>query len=71
MFAVMSLAFFIIFFFITFEQAPSSLIIVARDYVDRSLSGEGLLVFNIINVLLMLIPLVIISFVLIRLAMVT
>ena len=71
MFAVMSLAFFIIFFFITFEQAPSSLIIVARDYVDRSLSDEGLLVFNIINALLMLIPLLIISFVLIRLAMVT
>ena len=71
MFAVMSLAFFIIFFFITFEQAPSSLIIVARDYVDRSLSGEGLLVFNIINALLMLIPLLIISFVLIRLALVT
>ena len=71
MFAVMSLAFFIIFFFITFEQAPSSLIIVARDYVDRSLSGEGLLVFNIINALLMLIPLLIISFVLIRLAMVS
>ena len=71
MFAVMSLAFFIIFFFITFDQAPSSLIIVARDYVDRSLSGEGLLVFNIINALLMLIPLLIISFVLIRLAMVT
>ena len=71
MFAVMSLAFFIIFFFITFEQAPASLIIVARDYVDRSLSGDGLLVFNIINALLMLIPLVIISFVLIRLAMVT
>ena len=71
MFAVMSLAFFIIFFFITFEQAPSSLIIVARDYVDRSLSGEGLLVFNIINALLILIPLLIISFVLIRLAMVT
>lgn len=71
MFAVMNLAFFIIFFFITFEQAPSSLIIVARDYVDRSLSGEGLLVFNIINALLMLIPLLIISFVLIRLAMVT
>ena len=71
MFAVMSLAFFILFFFITFEQAPSSLIIVARDYVDRSLSGEGLLVFNIINALLMLIPLLIISFVLIRLAMVT
>ena len=71
MFAVMSLAFFIIFFFITFEQAPSSLIIVARDYVDRSLSGDGLLVFNIINALLMLIPVLIISFVLIRLAMVT
>lgn len=71
MFAVMSLAFFIIFFFITFEQAPSSLIIVARDYVDRSLSGEGLLIFNIINGLLMVIPLLIISFVLMKLATAT
>lgn len=71
MFAVMSLAFFIIFFFITFEQAPSSLIIVARDYVDRSLSGEGLLIFNIINGLLMIIPLLIISFVLVKLATAT
>ena len=71
MFAVMSLAFFIIFFFITFEQAPSSLIIVARDYVDRSLSGEGLLIFNIINGLLMVIPLLIISFVLVKLATAT
>ena len=71
MFAVMSLAFFIIFFFITFEQAPSSLIIVARDYVDRSLSGEGLLIFNIINSLLMVIPLLIISFVLVKLATAT
>ena len=71
MFAVMSLAFFIIFFFMTFEQAPSSLIIVARDYVDRSLSGEGLLIFNIINGLLMVIPLLIISFVLVKLATAT
>ena len=67
MFAVMSLAFFIIFFFITFEQAPSSLIIVARDYVDRSLSGEGLLVFNIINALLMLIRLAMVTWKLIPL----
>ena len=58
MLAVVSLAIFIIFFYITFDQAPSSLIIIARDHVDRSLTGNGLFLFNIINSLIMVIPLV-------------
>ena len=71
MFAVVSLAIFIMFFYITFDQAPSSLIIIARDHVDRSLTGSGLLTFNIINSLIVLVPLTIISYVLIQLAIAT
>ncbi|EGD33058.1 MULTISPECIES: peptide MFS transporter [unclassified Capnocytophaga] len=71
MLAVVSLAIFIMFFYITFDQAPSSLIIIARDHVDRSLSGSGLLTFNIINSLIIVVPLIIISYVLMQLAIAT
>ena len=59
------------FFYITFDQAPSSLIIIARDHVDRSLTGNGLFIFNIINSLIVVVPLIIIFYVLIRLAIAT
>ena len=68
MFAVVLLAFFLIFFFMSFEQGATSLVLVARDYIDRSLTGSALLTFNIFNGLLTVVPLAIISFVLIRLA---
>lgn len=68
MFAVVMLAFFLIFFFMSFEQGATSLVLVARDYIDRSLTGSALLTFNIINGLLTVVPLAIISFVLVRLA---
>ena len=71
MLAVVSLAIFIMFFYITFDQAPSSLIIIARDHVDRSLTGNGLFIFNIINSLIVVVPLIIIFYVLIRLAIAT
>ena len=71
MFAVVLLAFFLIFFFMSFEQGATSLVLVARDYIDRSLSGSALLTFNIINALLTIGPLLIISWVLIRLAKAT
>lgn len=68
MFAVVLLAFFLIFFFMSFEQGATSLVLVARDYIDRSLTGSALTVFNIVNALLTVVPLAIISFVLVRLA---
>ena len=71
MFAVMLLAFFLIFFFMSFEQGATSLVLVARDYIDRSLTGSALATFNIINALLTIVPLAIISWVLIKLAMAT
>lgn len=71
MFAVVLLAFFLIFFFMSFEQGATSLVLVARDYIDRSLSGSALMTFNIVNALLTIGPLLIISWVLIRLAKAT
>lgn len=71
MYGVILLAFFLVFFFMSFEQGATSLVLVARDYVNRELTGNSLLVFNIVNTLLTIVPLIIISWVLIKLALVT
>lgn len=71
MFAVIILAVSMLFFFMSFEQGASSLMIVARDYIDRSLEGNSLLIYNIINTLLTVIPLSVISWVLFKLCKVT
>ncbi len=64
MIAVTIFAFFTIFFWMSFEQGASSLVIFARDNVDRALTGTSLTVFNVINTLLTVVPLIIISWVL-------
>lgn len=71
MFAVVLLAFFLIFFFMSFEQGATSLVIVARDFIDRSLTGSALTIFNIVNALLTIVPLAIITWVLAKLAKAT
>ncbi|WP_093364055.1 peptide MFS transporter [Sphingobacterium wenxiniae] len=71
MYGVILLAFFLIFFFMSFEQGATSLVLVARDYVNRELTGNSLLMFNIVNTLLTIVPLIIISWVLIKLALAT
>ncbi|MDR6299487.1 peptide MFS transporter [Mesonia maritima] len=67
MIAVVIFAFFTVIFFLCFEQAASSLVLFARDYVDRTLEGNSALIYNIINTLLTVIPLGIITWVLILL----
>lgn len=71
MFGIIILAGSLLFFFMSFEQGASSLVIVARDYVDRTLEGSALTTFNIVNAILSLAPLTIISWVLIKLAKAT
>ncbi|QCX53609.1 peptide MFS transporter [Elizabethkingia sp. JS20170427COW] len=71
MFAVMLLAFFLMFYFMSFEQGATSLVLVARDYTHRGLEGGALLAFNIVNTCLTVIPLLIISVVLFLLAKAT
>lgn len=68
MIAVIIFAFFTIFFWMSFEQGASSLVIFARDSVDRSLEGTSLTIFNTVNTLLTIVPLIIITWVLILLA---
>ncbi len=64
MFAFIIFAFFTVFFWLSFEQGASSLVVFARDSVNRLLSGYAALAFNIINTLLTVVPLIIISYVL-------
>lgn len=64
MIAFIIFAFFTVFFWMSFEQGASSLIIFARDFVDRTLSGDAAIAYNIVNTALTVIPLLIISYVL-------
>jgi len=67
MIAVVIFGFFTVFFWMSFEQGASSLVLFARDFVDRSLSGDSLIMYNIVNTLLTIIPLLLITWVLILL----
>lgn len=67
MIAVIIFAFFVIFFWMSFEQGASSLVIFARDNVDRTLSGSSLTMFNIVNTLLTVVPLALITYVVAKL----
>jgi len=64
MIAVIIFAFFTVFFWMSFEQGATSLVLFARDYVDRTLVGDAQMIFNIVNTLLTIVPLAIISWVL-------
>lgn len=64
MIALLIFAFFTVVFFIPFEQAATSMVLFARDYTDRVLVGNAALIFNIVNTLLTVGPLLIISWVL-------
>ncbi len=68
MIAFIIFAFFTVFFWMSFEQGASSLVIFARDNVNRVMEGNAALAFNVINALLTIIPLAIISYVLVLLA---
>ncbi|RZL17375.1 MAG: MFS transporter, partial [Pedobacter sp.] len=67
MIAVIVLAFITIFFWASFEQAGGSMTIFAKDYTQRVLTGDSKIIFNVVNTLITVIPLVIISYVLFKL----
>lgn len=64
MIAVIIFAFFTVFFWMSFEQGATSLVLFARDNVDRVLSGNSAVIYNIINALLTVVPLAFITYVL-------
>jgi len=67
MIAVVVLAFITVFFWASFEQAGGSMTIFAKDYTQRLLTGDSKIIFNVVNTLITVIPLIIITYVLIRL----
>ncbi|WP_288764098.1 peptide MFS transporter [uncultured Weeksella sp.] len=67
MIAVIIFAIFVVFFWMSFEQGASSLVIFARDNIDRSLEGNTKTIFDIVNICLTIIPLIIITYVLVQL----
>ena len=64
MFAVMIIASLIIFFWASFEQAGGSMSIFAKDYTNRVLSGNSALIFNIVDIIITVVPVAIITYVL-------
>ena len=64
MIAVVIFAFFIIFFWASFEQAGGSMSIFAKDYTSRILSGNAAFIFNIVDVIITIVPIAIITWVL-------
>lgn len=68
MIAVIIFAFFVIFFWMSFEQGATSLVLFARDNTQRILTGDSALIFNIVNTILTILPLLIVSWVLYLLA---
>ena len=56
-----------IFFWWAFEQAGGSMTIFANDYSNRNLTGEASLIFKIVNTLITIVPMLLITFVLIKL----
>ncbi|SDW51851.1 proton-dependent oligopeptide transporter, POT family [Lutibacter oricola] len=64
MIAVVVIAFFIIFFWASFEQAGGSMSIFAKDYTNRILSGNAAFIFNIVDVIITVVPIALITWVL-------
>lgn len=67
MIAVIIFAFFTVFFWMSFEQGASSLVLFARDHTDRFLEGNSATIFLIVDLLLTFGPLIIVTWVLLRL----
>lgn len=64
-------AFFTIFFWWAFEQAGGSMTIFANDYTNRTLEGSGAMIFKVFNTLLTIFPMVVVTWVLMKLFKVT
>lgn len=64
---VFIIAFFVIFFWASFEQAGTSMNIFARDYTARTLSGNMGIIYKVIDFLLSVSPMVILSWIIFKL----
>ncbi|KAA3633016.1 MAG: MFS transporter, partial [Bacteroidetes bacterium] len=65
---VFIIAFFVIFFWASFEQAGTSMTIFARDYTNRVLSGDWGMVYKIVDFILSVAPMLVLTWVIYKLA---
>ena len=56
-----------IFFWWAFEQAGGSMTIFAGDYTERNLTGDSAAIFKIVNTIITIVPMIVITYVLLRL----
>lgn len=68
---IVILSFFTIFFWWAFEQAGGSMTVFAADYTNRELAGSGAMTFKVVNTLLTVGPMIVITYVLIKLFNIT
>lgn len=61
-------AFFVIFFWASFEQAGTSMTIFAESYTNRVLDGSSVMIYKVIDFLLSISPMVILTWVIFQLA---
>ncbi|MCB0474833.1 MAG: peptide MFS transporter [Flavobacteriaceae bacterium] len=62
------IAFFVIFFWASFEQAGSTMTVFAKDYTARTLSETSALVYKIIDTIISIAPMLVLTWVIIKLA---
>ncbi len=60
-------AFFVIFFWASFEQAGSTMTVFARDYTARTLSETSAVIYKIIDTLVSLVPMLVLTWVIFKL----
>ncbi len=68
MIVIFIIAFFVVFFWASFEQAGTSMTIFARDYTNRALTGQWVTIFQVVDILLSLTPLFILTWIIYKLA---
>lgn len=69
--SIIVFSFFIVFFWWAFEQAGGSMTIFALDYTDRTLDGDSAGTFRIANTILTVVPVMVLTYVLLKLLSIT
>jgi len=67
MIAIVLFAIFTVIFWASFEQAGGSMTIFAKDYTSRVLTGSSATIFNVVDIIITVVPIGIISWVLFKL----
>jgi POT family proton-dependent oligopeptide transporter len=62
------IAFFVVFFWASFEQAGSTMTVFAKDYTSRTLSDTSAIIFKVIDFIISIGPMLVLTWVIVKLA---